>query len=261
VPAWHASVCVQAFPSSHALPSGFAGDVHEPLAGSQAPASRHGSAAAQTTGVDPVQAPAWQESVCVQAFPSSHALPSAFAGDEQAPVPGSQVPASWHGSGAAHTTGLEPVQAPPTQVSVCVHASPSAHADPSGLVGFEHAPLAGSQVPPSWHPSSAVHTTGTPEVQKPTWQVSSSVQASPSEHGEPSATGGCEQKPVPGSQAPASWHASSATHTTGSEPVQAPARHASLCVQAFPSVQAAPSGFAGDAHAPVAGSQTPASWH
>jgi len=45
------------------------------------------------TGFEPVQVPLWQVSVCVHAFPSLHALPSAFAGFEQMPVDVSQVPA------------------------------------------------------------------------------------------------------------------------------------------------------------------------
>jgi hypothetical protein len=35
-------------------------------------------------------------SVQVQAFSSSQAVPSGFAGLEQVPVAGSQVPGSWH---------------------------------------------------------------------------------------------------------------------------------------------------------------------
>jgi hypothetical protein len=48
----------------------------------------------QTTGVVPTQLPLWQESVWVQASPSLHDVPSPFTGFEQAPVAGSQVPAS-----------------------------------------------------------------------------------------------------------------------------------------------------------------------
>jgi hypothetical protein len=40
----------------------------------------------------PVQTPAWQASVCVQALPSLHADPFAFDGFEQTPVAGAQVP-------------------------------------------------------------------------------------------------------------------------------------------------------------------------
>jgi len=52
--------------------------------------------AVQVTGFPPVQMPAWQVSVCVQRLPSLQALPSDFAGFEQAPVDGLQVPAMWH---------------------------------------------------------------------------------------------------------------------------------------------------------------------
>jgi len=44
-------------------------------------------------GFAPLQAPAWQVSLCVQAFPSLHAVPFGFAGFEQVPVLGLQVPA------------------------------------------------------------------------------------------------------------------------------------------------------------------------
>ena len=48
----------------------------------------------QITGFDPEQVPPWQVSVCVQAFPSLHAVPFGFAGFEQTPVDGSHVPAT-----------------------------------------------------------------------------------------------------------------------------------------------------------------------
>jgi hypothetical protein len=95
--------------------------------------------------------PAWQVSVCVQTLLSSHAVPSAFAGFEHWPVVGSHVPAVWHWSEAVHSVGLLPVQVPPCQVSVCVHALLSLHAVPSSLAGFEQVPLVGSQVPALWH--------------------------------------------------------------------------------------------------------------
>jgi hypothetical protein len=145
------SVCVQASLSLHAVPSGLLGLEQSPEAGSHGPASWHGSLAAQTTGFAPVHVPATQVSVCVQASLSLHAAPSGFAGSEHAPVPGSHVPASWHGSLAAQTTGFAPVHVPATQVSVCVHALPSLQVVPSGWFGFEHAPVPGSHVPAWWH--------------------------------------------------------------------------------------------------------------
>jgi hypothetical protein len=105
----------------------------------------------QTTGLAPVQVPAWQLSAWVHALPSSQAAPSAFGDVEHVPVTGSHAVASWHWSIGAQTTGLEPVQAPASQVSICVQAFPSLHALPSGFAGDEHAPVAGSQLPASWH--------------------------------------------------------------------------------------------------------------
>jgi hypothetical protein len=96
LPAWHESVCVQALPSSHEEPLAFAGFVQTPVLVLHAPAVWHWSAAAQVTGFAPVQVPAWQESDCVQALPSVHEEPSAFAGFEHTPVPVLHVPAEWH---------------------------------------------------------------------------------------------------------------------------------------------------------------------
>ncbi len=83
----------------------------------------------------------------VQALPSLHAAPSAFAGFEHWPVAMSHVPAVWHWSCATHTTGLPPVQTPAWQLSVCVHPLPSLQVAPFALFGLEHTPVAGLQVP------------------------------------------------------------------------------------------------------------------
>ena len=88
------SVCVQASLSVQAVPSGFSGLEHVPVCGSQVPASWHCPRAVQTTGFVPTQAPAWQESLWVQALPSLQVEPSALFGLEQVPLAGSQVPAS-----------------------------------------------------------------------------------------------------------------------------------------------------------------------
>src|SRR5215813_9824524 len=74
--------------------------------------------AVQATGLPPVQTPAWQVSVWVQASPSSQAVPSGAAGLVHAPVAGSQVPAVWHWSRAAQATaaGVVP-QVPPAQAA------------------------------------------------------------------------------------------------------------------------------------------------
>src|SRR2546427_452648 len=144
-------LCVQGPPSLQAVPSALCGVEQVPLAGSQTPATWHWSSALQTTGFAPVQVPVWQVSLCVQAFPSLQAAPSALAGLEQAPLAGSQVPATWHWSSALQTTGFAPVPVPVWQVSLCVQAFPSLQAAPSALAGLEQVPLAGSQVPATWH--------------------------------------------------------------------------------------------------------------
>src|SRR5205809_3549333 len=99
----------------------------------------------------PAQTPALQRSPSVLASPSSHGVPSGVTGFEQVALSGSQTPASWHWSWAVQTTGLTAVHVPPWQVSLCVQASPSSHAAPSSLLGFEHSPVAGSQAPAVWH--------------------------------------------------------------------------------------------------------------
>src|SRR3989442_1614318 len=109
-----------------------------------------------------------------------------FAGFETLPVEGSQVPTVWPWSAAVQVTGLPPVQTPAWQVSVWVQASLSSHAVPSAALGFEHVPVAGSQVPAVWHWSAAVQVTGLPPVQTPAWQVSVWVQALLSSHAVPS---------------------------------------------------------------------------
>jgi hypothetical protein len=75
-PAWHASVCVQAFPSLQGVPFVATGFEQAPLAGSHVPATWHWSAAVHVTRFEPVQAPALHVSVCVHAFPSLHVVPS-----------------------------------------------------------------------------------------------------------------------------------------------------------------------------------------
>ncbi len=79
------SVWVHALPSSHAEPLATTGLEQVPVRESQVPAAWHESSAVHVTRLAPAQVPAWQESVWVQASPSSHAVPSAFL--EQAPPP------------------------------------------------------------------------------------------------------------------------------------------------------------------------------
>jgi hypothetical protein len=203
-PDWHVSVVVQALPSSQEDPLLLAGFEHAPVDGSHVPAAWHWSEARQATGLLPLQTPAWQVSVCVQAFPSLQGVPLLFAGLEHAPVEESHVPATWHWSDAAHATGFDPVQMPAWQVSVCVQAFPSLHAVPFVLAGFEQTPVAALQEPALWHWSSAAQVTGFPPVQTPAWQVSVCVQALPSLQGVPSGwLGAAEHVPLAGLHEPA----------------------------------------------------------
>jgi hypothetical protein len=84
-----------------------------------------------------------------------------------------------------------------------VQTSPSSQPLPSTRTGFEQLPVAGSQVPTSWHPSLAVHATGLPSRHAPAWHESTSVQAFPSLHAVPSGAAGFEQAPVAAEQVPA----------------------------------------------------------
>src|SRR5437899_1532290 len=108
MPAWEVSDWVQASAWAQAAPSAASALEQVPLAGSQTPATWHWSRAVQTTGFAPMQLPAWQVSVWVQASPSAQALPSAWFGLEHVPLAGSQTPATWHWSSAVQTTGFLP---------------------------------------------------------------------------------------------------------------------------------------------------------
>src|SRR5207245_1892657 len=139
------------------------------------------------------------------------------------------------------------------QTSVSVQALRSSQGVPSALAGLLQAPVAGLQVPAVWHWSEAVHTTGFVPTQLALRQVSVCVQALPSLQGAPSGLAGLLQAPVAGLQVPAVWHWSEAVHTTGFVLPHAPPIQVSVCVQALPSLQGAPSALAGLLHAPVAG--------
>jgi hypothetical protein len=156
------------------------------------------------------------------------------------------------------TTGFAPVQAPVWHVSVWVHALPSEHPAPFGLVGLEQTPVPGLHVPTSWHWLSAVQTMGFMPVQTPAWQVSLCVHALLSLHAVPFGLIGVEQVPEPGSHTPASWQPSIGVHVTGFPPVQTPAWHVWLCKHRFPGLlHVEPSGLFGLEHTPVPGLHVP----
>jgi len=71
------------------------------------------------------------------------------------------------------------------QASLTEQTLPSLQLVPLGAAGFEQAPVAGLQVPATWHWSLAAQVTGLAPVHAPAWQVSVWVQASPSSQGPP----------------------------------------------------------------------------
>jgi hypothetical protein len=83
--------------------------------------------------------------------PDPHAVPSVAFGFEQAPLEGSQVPATWQASAGAQATGLAPAHLPALQASLWVHAFASLHDVPSVTSGLEQAPVVGLHVPAEWH--------------------------------------------------------------------------------------------------------------
>lgn len=84
------------------------------------------------------------------------------------------------------------------------------------------------------------------------------MQAFPSLQAVPFVLFGFEHTPVEGLHVPAVWHWSSAVQVTGLLPVQVPDWQLSVCVQAFPSLQAVPFASTGLEQAPVEGVQVPA---
>jgi len=123
---------VHAFPSLHVVPFGAAGFAHAPVDGLHVPAVWHESDAEHVTGFDPTHAPAVHASVCVQALPSLHVVPSAATGFEHTPVDGLHVPATWQASDAVHFTLVPAVHVPALHVSFESHLLPSLHEVPSG---------------------------------------------------------------------------------------------------------------------------------
>jgi hypothetical protein len=142
-----------------------------------------------------------------------------------------------------------------------VQALPSLHVVPFEATGFEQVPVLGLHAPAVWHWSDAVHVIGFDPTQVPDWQESACVQALPSLQGVPFGAAVVEHAPVLGLHVPPAAHWPAAEHVTGFDPVHTPAWHASVCVQASPSVHEVPFAATGFEHTPVLGEQTPATWH
>lgn len=147
VPFWQESVRVHPLPSLHAVPLAATGLEHAPVLGLHVPAAWHWSLATHATELAPTHTPPWHESTWVHALPSLQDVPLAATGFVHAPLAGLHTPAAWHWSLAAQITLPDAVQTPAWQLSPSVHALPSLHDVPFAATGFEHAPVAGSQVP------------------------------------------------------------------------------------------------------------------
>ena len=91
---------------------------------------------------------------------------------------------------------------------------------------------------PTWQASVDGHTG--PPTHLPCMHVSFCVQPFLSTHEVPSIASGLVQPFMAGSQTPAVWHMSSATHCTGLPAMQVPSMHVSFWVQTLPSSQALP---------------------
>jgi hypothetical protein len=152
-----------------------------------------------------VQVPFWHVSPSVHAFASLHTVSLGFGSDTHRPVLGSHDGASTQGLRGlpVQRTGLDPMQAPFEHVSTVVQALPSSQESPFAFAGFEHTPVAGSQVPAVWHVSVARQMVSGP-VHAPLSHRSSVVQALPSSHVVPVGFAGYEQTPVAGSHSPGS---------------------------------------------------------
>jgi hypothetical protein len=165
------------------------------------------------------------------------------------PVAGTQLSVV-HRLLSLHTTGVNTQPVIAEQLSV-VHRLPSLQV----MVVWVHVPPLQLSVV---HMSLSLQFIGAPGEQTPLpLQVSAIVQASPSSHIIPAATGSpLVQFPVPGSQPP--WkQTGGAGQVFGLPDWQLPPEQASFSVQALPSVQATPLFGDPGSHVPLVGSHTP----
>jgi hypothetical protein len=186
MPFWHVSVTVQNAPSSQVVPLPTAGKT-QPLAGLQefvvqTLLSSHARAGPGVQPPEPLQV-----SPLVQALLSVHVPPAGVGGNWQ-PAIGSQV--SWVQTLlSVHVSGVPDAQEPLLHVSAPLQTFASAHEVPFGTAGKVQ-PVVGLQLfVVHGRPSSQVR--GPPGVQAPMpLHVSPVVQALPSVHAPPAATGG-----------------------------------------------------------------------
>jgi hypothetical protein len=136
---------LQALPSPHVVPAA-SGVCVTPAAGSQASAV-HGLPSSIVGAVPVVQTPAaLHVSAPLQALPSEHGVPVA-TGVCVTPPAGEHASVV-HGLPSSTAGGVPDVHAPlASQVSLPLQAFPSEHEEPAAFAGFEHTPVATSQVP------------------------------------------------------------------------------------------------------------------
>jgi hypothetical protein len=231
-PFWHVSAPLQAFPSAHGVPF-VTGVLVHPLDGLQASVVQT-FASLQSSGVPAVQVPATQVSAPLQALPSEHDVPF-VTGVAVHPVAALQ-PSVVHGLPSLHVSGVPAVHVPPWQVSPPLQALPSEHDEPFATAGFWQ-PAIASQVS-LVHGFPSLQLSGVPAAQVPLWHVSAPLQAFPSAHDVPFATG-VAVHPVAGLQ-PSVVHGFPSLHVGGVPAVQVPLWHVSAPLQASPSEQEVP---------------------
>jgi hypothetical protein len=220
LPAEHMSVVVQAFPSVQA---DTLFTYSQPVAGLQE-SSVQTLPSLQTGGGPLTQTPAEHVSPVVHAFPSLHG--SLLFVNTQ-PVVGLHVSVVQR-IPSSQTSGAPPAQAPPAQVSLVVHASPSLH----GLALFTlRQPKSGSQLS-SVQTFPSTQLGAGPPTHTPPEQASLDVQALPSLHG---VLLFVNTQPVDGSHVSVVQRFPS-LHTTGEPLTHAPPEHTSPVVHASPSL-------------------------
>jgi hypothetical protein len=146
-----------------------------------------------------------------------------------------------------------PTQRPFWQASFCVHTLLSEHALPFCAAECAHAPVCGLQLSVV-HGLPSLQLTGAPAAQRPAWQVSAPLQALPSEHEVPSASGACAHVPVAGLQLSA-VHTLPSSQLSGVPAAHTPFWQVSAPLQALPSEHEVPLPTAACTHAPVCGLQ------
>jgi hypothetical protein len=212
---WHPSLAVQAtavpglqtpprqvsrplhlLPSSQSTPSARVGFEQVPVAGAQVPTPWQRSRTVQATAVPALHEPPWQVSRPLHLLPSSQLVPFGWAGFEQLPLFGSQVPTVWQRSSAVHVTAVPAAHEPLWQVSRPLHLFPSSQLVPSVCGGLVQTPVAGVHVPTVWQRSIAAQTTAVPWLlQVPLLQLSAPLHLLPSSQLVPSILTVVEQVP------------------------------------------------------------------